>query len=866
MPTAINEGSTAQLEEPAFTQHAATLLPASTGFGARLRQISLSLALLRIARASAAAFVLLTTTFLLLSSFTFSWLNIIRNENVAWVPEIVRNYTWLYWAVLGLNAATLLPAFGRRRSRWCAEAALVVMVIIGLLLTRVYWLYDVPLSFSNLWWSVLLTLPLAALGVHDFAMFTRPERWRRSSAPRLIPLPAAFACGALLGAWCFGIAALRYRDVGAHFGSFLPILAATCLLHACLFASLAAAFSLILQTVGGIKPHFTFAGSLILLWVFASLLLRHLVTPAFSFNNGFADLWSWTYPIGFVVLLAGWHVRRSTALREEISGGAEEILSGLLFEGRMWTAIAALLALLAVFTVPYFFEAVDWDFLFQRLASVGIWIIALCAAWRWFARPAAKPYTWKRTLAWLLAATAGCFLLVGFGRWSRHQGWKAVSRASAAYNGMDASFQVAQLIFHPLVHDSDRTGLFPYLRSNALIGADIHPPALKLVESFVPAAGPRPDIYIVVVDTLRRDYLSPYNPGVSFTPNIAAFAKESFVFRHAYTNYGGTALSEPAIWAGMMIPSKQYVQPFSEMNALEQLIAADGYQRVITPDQILRQVLRPSPNDLLLNVKGTRYFGLDIRDAVREIGQLPSISGPRFVYTQPQNLHPLTLNNLAQSGQRVQGSYPGFYPRYAEELNKVDAAFGQLISNLKAKGKFENSIVILTSDHGDWLGEYGRWGHGQSLLSPIIEVPLLIHLPPALAGNMYSNVEQDVFLTDITPTLYYLLGHRALRKGEFYGRPLFTQTAQEQAGYARPYHFFMSSYSAVFAVLEDSSQTLYVADAVDDNQAIFHLSDDWYGLDNLIEPPSQKKFEALTRGFIGRLNALYGYSPASGKQ
>ncbi len=132
-----------------------------------------------------------------------------------------------------------------------------------------------------------------------------------------------------------------------------------------------------------------------------------------------------------------------------------------------------------------------------------------------------------------------------------------------------------------------------------------------------------------------------------------------------------------------------------------------------------------------------------------------------------------------------------------------------------------------------------------------------------MAQKAYVNVNQNVFLTDITPSLYYLLGHRNLRKGEFFGRPLFTETAEEQNHYAQRFHLMMSSYDAIFGILDEQNQTLYMADALDDNQALYNLTQDPYGLDNILDPPSQKKFEQLTRSSIERLEALYGYSDAS---
>ena len=61
----------------------------------------------------------------------------------------------------------------------------------------------------------------------------------------------------------------------------------------------------------------------------------------------------------------------------------------------------------------------------------------------------------------------------------------------------------------------------------------------RLVERFGPRAARKPDIYLFVVDSLRRDYVGDYNPKVRFTPNIDAFARENF------------ALPEAVIWAGV---------------------------------------------------------------------------------------------------------------------------------------------------------------------------------------------------------------------------------------------------------------------------------------------------------------------------
>jgi len=834
-------------------------------------RISESLTVTGLARASAVGLALITSTFFLLSSFNFSYSNIVRNANVLWISKLVRSYTGLYWTVFGLNAITLRRAFQHRLTRWWAEALLIVLGTVGLLMTRVYFLSDLPLDSRNIIWSVILTLPLLCFGIFDVALYTRPSIWMREGENRSLPLFPIFLSGVLVAGWYFGIAFLRYQDELAHRASLLAVLTVTLLLHACMFTLVIALFSLIhsLTVRARFNPRVRWIASLIVASICASLVLRKLVTPALSFNNLRADLWAAVYPIAFLVMLAGWHVRRAALADRPVPDRVEVILTGQFPSGKAWTIAACTLALALPIAVPYAIERVDWNFLFQRLTAVIVWALALTMAWRTSAKSGeSRTSIWK----WLAiaGAMAACSVaLVQSNRLWRSAGLDSISKASAAYSGMDTSWQAAQILFRPVIHDGDSSGLYSYLRRNTLITDPIAPPRLGLVEALTPVAGPKPNIYIIVVDCMRRDYLSAYNPRVQFTPHIGSFGSESFVFQHAYTNYGGTALSEPAIWAGEMLPSTLYPNPFPPMNALEQLTIADGYHRLLLRDMVLGPLLRELPTDSLLSARnhtGQRdHIGLDLRDEVAEIvnQSSPKKSGdPLFVYAQPQNLHPITLHQIAVLGEKPQGNYPGFNARYADELHKVDEAFGQFIDGLKARGQFDNSIIVLTADHGDWLGEYGRWGHGQFLLPPILEVPLLIHLPAAMARKTYSDTNQTVFLTDITPSLLYLLGHRAIRRGEFFGRPLFTEHREEQQDYFQRYHLFMSSYAPIFGVMDEQTKTLYMADALDENQSVYNLAEDYYGLDNVIDKPSQFSFEQLLRGSVARLDAEYGYIPS----
>ena len=89
----------------------------------------------------------------------------------------------------------------------------------------------------------------------------------------------------------------------------------------------------------------------------------------------------------------------------------------------------------------------------------------------------------------------------------------------------------------------------------------IQPLDIRFASNLGSAPGPKPHVFIIVVDSLRRDYVLPANPKVTFTPSLEKFAKTSDVFTNTFTHYGATGMSEPSIWVGGMMPHKQYIAP-----------------------------------------------------------------------------------------------------------------------------------------------------------------------------------------------------------------------------------------------------------------------------------------------------------------
>jgi arylsulfatase A-like enzyme len=94
---------------------------------------------------------------------------------------------------------------------------------------------------------------------------------------------------------------------------------------------------------------------------------------------------------------------------------------------------------------------------------------------------------------------------------------------------------------------------------------------------------------------------------------------------------------------------------------------------------------------------------------------------------------------------------------YDGQLAAMDVALGELLAALRARGRYENALIIVTSDHGEFLGEHGQMGHiGQMLYEPVLHIPLVIKFPgkDRLRGESATPVQ----LVDVLPTVLATTG------------------------------------------------------------------------------------------------------------
>jgi hypothetical protein len=592
-----------------------------------------------------------------------------------------------------------------------------------------------------------------------------------------------------------------------------------------------------------------------------------LVFPSISFTGSAAQTYAGAFGAVLSLFVSGISVLMRQAKPAPVENGfdlAFWVAGSPRVPGIRWgrAGLATVLLASAAVGLALASSKNDWNHLFQKLTALLVWVAAFrvfYAMSRW--RMPMAPAGTGRLLVLALAFLPAQRLLEAGERsvWLLTQPKETFSRFLDTYAGFDPSFK--------LVHDSMSTvvvdsSFYQFLARNTNLprSAHVEPTEIKLAESSTPLTETPPHIFIFVVDSLRRDYLSPYNPRVGFTPNIQQFAGESVVMRNAFTRYGGTGLSEPSIWVGGAMIHKQYVTPFAPMNSLQKLIEEHKYQAFITRDSILQTVVTPWPKLQELDLK-SETMELDFCNSLTELeSDLDATkSGPVFAYTQPQNIH---ISVISRQGQKSidNRDYPNFYAPYASRLRRIDGCFGQFIQTLKSRGIYDSSVVVLTADHGDSLGEQGRWGHAYTIFPEILRVPLIMHLPKAWQEKFQSSPDALAFNSDITPSLYYMLGHRPIQNSELLGKPLFAEHREELNVYKQENYLVSSSYAAVYGILSGEGRFLYTSDAV-------NLKDSWFDLSD--DPPMAKAvtssmrvtYEKMIRSKIEMISKLYKFTP-----
>jgi len=204
---------------------------------------------------------------------------------------------------------------------------------------------------------------------------------------------------------------------------------------------------------------------------------------------------------------------------------------------------------------------------------------------------------------------------------------------------------------------------------------------------------------------------------------------------------------------------------------------------------------------------------------------------------------------------------------YDDCITELDNHLGRLFASLEQRGLLKNTVVIVTSDHGEEFREHGGYGHGQSLHGEVIRVPLVISAPAKVPSAQV--VRESVSLRDLPATVVDLLG---LQTGSpFPGRslsrcwsstgsspdqsrePILTEILEREIGSSSDKHLPRS------LVVDE---TLYIR-ARDGHEELFDLDRDPAERNNLAQQPDMQPRLASFRAWLEPIDRLDPKLPGS---
>jgi arylsulfatase A-like enzyme len=136
-------------------------------------------------------------------------------------------------------------------------------------------------------------------------------------------------------------------------------------------------------------------------------------------------------------------------------------------------------------------------------------------------------------------------------------------------------------------------------------------------------------------------------------------------------------------------------------------------------------------------------------------------------------------------------------------------------------------------------------------------VPLIVHLPAAVARSAPLDPDAVSLTTDIVPTMYGALGYAPARSNDLMGRSLLTVLGEESFFRRRDTNVIAASYGAVYAVASHNAQRLYVADAVRGGDRAFEKDRDGRWTDVQVTPGLRAVNQFAIRRYVDELSRLY---------
>jgi arylsulfatase A-like enzyme len=306
----------------------------------------------------------------------------------------------------------------------------------------------------------------------------------------------------------------------------------------------------------------------------------------------------------------------------------------------------------------------------------------------------------------------------------------------------------------------------------------------------------QPDLVLIVIDTLRADWTTPYGFENDTTPELARWAERGVLFEMALAQSSWTKISMASMLTSLW-PRSHAIREARDgladgANTLAEVLQAHGYQTFGVQTngwlhqsfgfhQGFERYLFPSggTGKVMAHEKPSLWTHADrVVEEAEHLVATRDPDRPMFLYVHLMDVHEFA----APPEFQIFGSG-------SEEMDQsavlwTDDAVRRIREALDDAGTLDRSIVVLASDHGETFGDHGVHGHARNVLTPVIHVPLIFRFPFSVEA---LRVTSQVRNLDIAPTLLDLAGIPTPEKFEGTSLvPLMTprSTAEDRPNYA----------------------------------------------------------------------------------
>lgn len=425
------------------------------------------------------------------------------------------------------------------------------------------------------------------------------------------------------------------------------------------------------------------------------------------------------------------------------------------------------------------------------------------------------------------------------------------------------------------------------------------------------------NVLLIILDTVRADRLSCYGHNRPTTPNLDQIASRGVRFENFYANSSWTLASHASLFTGLYPAAHRATQETLRLSdgptTLAEVFGKAGYQ-----------TFGASTNSVVSKSSGlargfdefVEVFRSEYKTRVTEEGKGGHINNiafedflsgsdrdrPFFAFVNyiaahlpyaPVEPHRSQLLDANIRGELVargvelrmtdhyqdesvtDEDFNVLSQLYDGELNFLDQYVADLLAALYRDGRLSNTLVVITSDHGENIGDHGHFAHVFNVYNTLLRIPLIVVFPDqAQAGQIRRDTSQ---LLDLFPTILRYCG--ISYDAPPAGRDLFARNAESEKPVIMAEYYYPRQVLSVFdsvAVADDplkfvpfmrrlrtvqnSDMKLIVGS--DGAEELYRVSEDPYETSNLIDHFDQREQkEVLSKTLSALLKKHHGDTP-----